>query len=87
MQQNTTVQARISPTLKAEAEDLFESMGMSIPDAIRFLLQQCVNAGGFPFKPKAKIPNDETLAAMREIEEGGGYIAHSNEEFYKDLGI
>jgi DNA-damage-inducible protein J len=48
-------------------------------------LQQSVNVGGLPFRPAAKQPNAETLAAMRELEEGGGKYFDSIEAMLKDL--
>ncbi len=61
-----TVQARVSDTLKQEADSLFLEIGMTTSDAIRLFLQQSVNLGALPFKPVARRPNAETLAALRE---------------------
>ncbi len=69
---NVTVQSRVNPDLKAQAESIFSNMGMSTADAIRIFLQQSVNVGGLPFQPHAKIPNAETLEAMEELANGGG---------------
>lgn len=84
---NVTVQSRINPELKQQAEVVFSSMGMSTSDAIRVFLQQSVNVGGLPFQPMAKLPNKETIEAMEELASGNGSSASSSEEFYKDLGI
>jgi DNA-damage-inducible protein J len=65
-----TVQSRITPTLKEQADVVFGSMGMSLGDAIRIFIQQSVNVGGLPFQPFAKIPNAETLQAFRDADEG-----------------
>ena len=35
----------------------------------------------------AKIPNDETIAAMKELDEGKGTHHSSIEEFWADMGI
>ena len=51
---NVTVQSRIEPHLKMQAEAVFAGMGMSVADAIRIFLQQTVNEGGLPFKPHAQ---------------------------------
>lgn len=67
---NLTVQARISPELKRDAEAVFAAMGMTIAEGIRVFLQQSVNIGGLPFQPSAKRPNAETLAAMDDIDAG-----------------
>jgi DNA-damage-inducible protein J len=67
-----TVQSRVNPELKAEAEAVFASMGMSVGDAIRIFLQQSVNIGGLPFQPVGKVPNAETIMAIKELEAGIG---------------
>lgn len=70
---NAVIQARVSGILKQQAEQLFAGMGLSLSEAIRVFLQQSVNERGLPFQPRAgKIPNAETLAAMEEIDNGGG---------------
>lgn len=84
---NATVQSRIKPELKKQAEELFSAIGISVSDAIRLFLQQSVNEGGLPFKPKAKQPNDETIEAISEIEKGGGNKYSSSQEMYDDLDI
>jgi DNA-damage-inducible protein J len=86
MATNDTVQARVSPELKAEAEALFSSMGLKTSDAIRLFLQQTVNSGGLPFQPKAKIPNADTLAAIKEVENGEGTRYSSAQAMFDDLG-
>lgn len=65
---NDTVQARVSPELKQEAEAIFAAIGLKTSDAIRLFLQQSVNSGGLPFQLMAKKPNTETLAALKEAE-------------------
>ncbi len=85
---NATVQSRVNPELKERAEALFTAMGMSTAEAIRIFLQQSVNEGGLPFRPSiGKHPNLETLAAMAELEQGGGKRYESAQELYDDLGI
>lgn len=81
---NVTVQARISPDLKIQAENILTSIGLSTSDAIRVFLQQVVNSGGLPFQPISKRPNAETLAAMSELEEGGGQVFESVETLFNN---
>ena len=81
---NVTVQARVTPELKEEAETVLAEIGLSTADAIRVFLQQIVNAGGLPFQPIAKRPNAETLEAMAELESGSGQIFDSTEELFAD---
>lgn len=81
---NTTVQLRISPELKNEAEEIFNAMGLKTSEAIRLFLQQTVNCGGLPFTPHAKIPNEATIKAMREAERGEGKVFSSVEELFAE---
>ena len=81
---NITVQARISPELKQEAEAVFAEIGMTTAEAIRIFLKQVVNRGGLPFQPAAKKPNAETLAAMIELESGGGQVFQTTDELFAD---
>ena len=79
-----TVQARINPDLKEQADALFAALGLSTADAIRLFLQQSVNAGGLPFQPSVKRPNADTLAAMAELEQGGGQRFQSTTDLFAD---
>ena len=51
---NVTVQARVTPELKKQAETIFADMGMTTAEAIRIFLKQVVNSGGLPFQPTTK---------------------------------
>lgn len=81
---NVTIQSRVSPELKQQAEAVFAALGLSTSDAIRIFLQQSVNVGGLPFQPIAKRPNQETLAAMEELENGGGHVFRSAADLFAD---
>ncbi len=81
---NVTVQARIDPTLKQEAEAIFAAIGLTTAEAIRVFMQQAVNSGGLPFRPSAKTPNAGTLAAMMELEDGGGESFATTDELFSD---
>lgn len=68
---NETVQVRVTPELKEQAEAVFRAMGLKTSEAIRLFLQQSVNSGGLPFQPMTKRPNAHTREAMQELESGG----------------
>ena len=87
MASNDTVQACVSAELKADAEAVFASMGLKTSDAIRLFLQQTVNTGELPFQPKAKVPNNETLEAIKEADNGQGTQYKHVDAMFKDLGI
>ena len=79
---NVTVQARITPELKEEADAVLGALGLSTADAIRIFLQQVVNTGGLPFRPSLKQPNPETLEAIEELDNGGGQMFDSPSELF-----
>lgn len=79
---SVTVQSRVNPELKEQAEAVFAALGLSTADAIRMFLQQTVNTGGLPFQPTTKRPNAETLDAMRELESGGGQVFQTTAELF-----
>ncbi len=79
---NVAIQARISQELKQEAEAIFADMGMTTAEAIRIFLKQVVNSGGLPFQPTVKSPNAKTLAAIAELEAGGGQAFQSTDELF-----
>ncbi|MDG2990652.1 type II toxin-antitoxin system RelB/DinJ family antitoxin [Candidatus Synechococcus calcipolaris G9] len=65
--QTTKVQARMSPNLKARAEEIFAELGITSTEAIRMLYQQVILRRGLPFA--VEIPNEITLAAIAEAED------------------
>lgn len=81
---NVTVQARVNPELKEQADAVLALIGLSTADAIRLFLQQVVNSGGLPFQPTAKRPNAETLEAMAELASGGGQVFQTTAELFAD---
>ena len=66
MTKTATINMRIEPAVKAQAEDVFSSFGISITDAINIFLHTSIMEGGFPFQPKQPRYNKKTLLAMRE---------------------
>ena len=82
MSASDTIQARISPQLKREAEAVFRAIGLKTSDAIRLFLQQSVNLGGLPFRLRAKTPNQETLAAMDELKANKGEHFKTSQELF-----
>ena len=65
-------------------------MGMTMSEAMRIFLSQCINSGGLPFKPHSKIPNAETIKALEESAKGIGVTSFSSvddmfNELYQEL--
>ena len=57
MAKTTTFTFRVNPEVKKESIELFESLGITMSDAINLFLHQALIEGGFPFEIKQK-PND-----------------------------
>ncbi len=53
---------------KTKAEEIFKQMGMTMSEAMRIFLNQCINSGGLPFKPHIKIPNEKTIKTFEDTE-------------------
>jgi len=79
------VRARIEPGLKTKAEKYFDILGLSTTQAITLFFKQVELHQGLPFE--INIPNTETIAAMNEIENGGGKKFESADELFQHLGI
>jgi DNA-damage-inducible protein J len=85
MPANDYVRTRIDPEIKHQAADVLAALGLTVSDACRMMLTKIAREKRLPFGTAE--PNEESLAAMREIEEGKGVRFDSAEELFKDLGI
>ena len=65
---DAVVRARIDRATKQEATELFQKMGITVSDAIRMMLVQAVAEKALPFE--VKVPNAETVAALRASQTG-----------------
>jgi DNA-damage-inducible protein J len=81
---NDQISIRIDHATKAAAERIFNALGLSATDAVRMFYKQVAMQHGLPFA--AKIPNAETLEAIREADAGGGKKL-TLAEFKKSLGL
>jgi DNA-damage-inducible protein J len=70
------VNARIDPRLKREAERVLTAVGMSSSTAVTLFYKQLVLRRGLPFD--VRMPNAETVAAIRELADGGGTVHHGS---------
>ncbi len=66
---STNISIRMDSKLKADADALFESLGMNLSTAFNIFVRQCLLERGIPFKITANCtPNSRTVAAMPEAE-------------------
>ena len=66
----SVVQVRMDPALRDTASETFEALGLDLPTAIRIFLKKSVAVHGLPFDVRAEMPNDETLRAMANVDNG-----------------
>ena len=68
MTANAVVRARISEGIKEEATAVLTAMGLTPSDAFRIMMTKVAKEKALPFDPL--IPNEETIAAMKEARKG-----------------
>ncbi len=68
MSANAVVRARIDERIKEEATAVLAAMGLTVSDAVRILLTRVAREKALPFEPL--VPNEETIAAMKEARRG-----------------
>lgn len=64
----TNISIRMDSDLKAQADELFNALGMNLSTAFNIFVRQSLREGGIPFEIKLEQPNKETIAAMLEAE-------------------
>ena len=70
MTENSVVRARIDERVKIEATAVLATMGLTVSDAFRLMMVRIAAEKALPFEPL--VPNETTIAAMRESLRGGG---------------
>ena len=86
MAKTANINLRIEPNIKAQADAVFSSLGISVTDAINVFLHAAILEGGFPFQPKQPRYNRETLMAMQEAKDiMAGKIAAKRYNSFNDL--
>lgn len=84
MAASAIVSIRIDMDIKKEAAATFEAIGMTMSDAIRLMLTRAAREHQLPFEPWK--PNAETIAAMRNTDNGvNGKTFNTVEELMADL--
>ncbi len=65
----TNITIRMDEQLKKQAEELFSDLGLSMTAALIAFTKQAVREQRIPFNLSRNIPNAETVAAIKEVEE------------------
>ena len=76
---------RLDADAKKAAYAVFEEVGLKPAQAVNLFLRQVALHKGLPFS--ISIPNEDTLAAMDELNEGRGKKFKTTDDFYSDLGL
>jgi DNA-damage-inducible protein J len=77
------VRVRVESGVKDEAAAVLHAMGLTISDATRMMLIRIAKEGQLPFTPW--IPDETTLAALRELEEGKAKRFDTLDDLMADL--
>ena len=86
MARTAIINARTERELKKEVEGILKTLGISTTEAINIFFRQVKMRRGLPFP--VEIPNDETLAAFRDSEEGKGLTKCKDaHDMFKRLGV
>ena len=70
MAKTATINVRVDPGVKANAESTFSHFGITLSDAINIFLHQSIMEGGLPFEMKR--PNTQTDKAIAYARQGIG---------------
>jgi DNA-damage-inducible protein J len=73
MNATTMVHVRVDKKIKAKSAKALEDMGLSVSDAVRMLLVRVAGDGELPFE--VKVPNRESIKAMRDAAHGKTFKA------------
>ncbi|MDD6366603.1 type II toxin-antitoxin system RelB/DinJ family antitoxin [Erysipelotrichaceae bacterium Oil+RF-744-GAM-WT-6] len=68
MSKKTTIRIRMDSDLKAQADALFNELGMNISTAFSIFVRQSLREGKIPFEISLNQPDGETLAALMEAD-------------------
>jgi DNA-damage-inducible protein J len=85
MAKTAMTHARLTPEIKEKAESILKELGISISAAYEMFYRQIIAHQGIPFD--LRIPNKDTLRAMKDARNGEGERYDSVEEMFEDLKI
>ncbi len=62
----TNLNIKIEETIKEQAEEIYKELGLNMTTAINMFLRSTIGEHGIPFNLKLNVPNDTTIAAIKE---------------------
>jgi len=66
---NSVINVNVPTSIKEEATNLFNSLGLNMTTAINMFLVKSINEWGIPFEIKAPKPSMELLESIQEGED------------------
>ena len=85
---SVNVTVRMDPKVKAQADELYASLGMNMSTAVNMFVRQCLRERQLPFQPTLNVPNQETIRAIEESDEmirTGNFKSYSLDEALQEL--
>ena len=64
--ESTNLNIRTDKDVKAQAEKIFDALGLNMTTAVNIFLRQAIRENGIPFEVKLNVPNETTACAIRE---------------------
>jgi len=84
MAKTATIQTRVDPKIKRNAQNILKTLNISMSEAISMYLSQITLHKGIPFE--IKIPNRITAQTLKKSEEGKELHKVSNvDELFEEL--
>jgi DNA-damage-inducible protein J len=84
MSKTATIQTRVDPVVKKEAQEILGKLNITMSEAISMYLSQITLHQGIPFE--LKIPSDLTAKILEESENGENlHTAHSVDQLFQEL--
>jgi DNA-damage-inducible protein J len=84
MGKTATIQTRVDPTVKHNAQIILNKLNISMSEAISMYLSQIVLQRGIPFE--IKIPNEITVKTLKDSESGNDlHTVDSIDELFEEL--
>ena len=62
----TNLNIRIDKDIKDQAEGIFNELGINMTTAVNIFLRTAIREHGIPFELKLDVPNEITVAAIKE---------------------
>jgi len=84
MGKTATIQTRVDPVVKKNAQEILKKLNISMSEAISMYLSQITLHRGIPFE--VKIPRDLTAKTLTDSENGDNlHTVHSVDRLFEEL--